>query len=111
MANTTEFPDCCGLIILNKFRGGHPGADEDDCLSEEKTDEFLEKNEKEYFNQRAGLIAVLSEPQNERIGHVFLKRKWELTLNGIMNPRTGTKIYMYYRNLNYTRAREKRIFG
>ena len=111
MPNTVEFPDCCGFLIINKFRGGHPGANPEDCCSEDDCDKYLQRQEKEYFNKRAGLLAVLSAPQNELLGEVFLNRKWVILLNGKMNPRTGVKVWMYYRDLNYTAARERRIFG
>lgn len=105
-----QFPDCCGLIILNKFKGGHPGANINDCMDEKACEKFLSDNEKKFFKERCGLLVVLSEPQNDKIGHVFLRRKWETLLNE-MNPRTGTRLWMYYRNLNHTTARERRIFG
>jgi hypothetical protein len=111
MADVIQFPDCCGLIVLNKFKGGHPGSDPNDCLSEEDCDSFLEHHEQAQFNKRAGLLAVLSEPQNERLSSVFRRRKWECLLEGKMNPRTNVRLWMYYRDLNYTKAREKRIFG
>ena len=110
MAEVIQFPDCCGLIVLNKFKGGHPGSNPDDCISESECNTFLEANEKKYFNERAGLVVVLSEPQNERLEGLFKKRKWEL-LRKINNPRTGTTLFMYLRDLNYTEARERKIFG
>lgn len=110
MAEAIQFPDCCGIIILNKFHGGHPGAAADSCMSVSACDTFLRKQEQEYFNKRSGLMAVLSEPQNTRIGPVFLERKWVL-LKELNNPRTGQRIFMYFRDLNYTEARERRIFG
>lgn len=110
MAEQVIFPDCCGFIIINKFKGGHPGADEDSCISTKDLDKYLSGVEKKYFKERAGLLAVLSDPQNERIGSVFRDRKWVLLLKKD-NPRTGGKLYMYFRDLNYTEAREKRIFG
>ena len=110
MANATQMPDCCGLIVLNGFKGGHPGSNPEDCLSEKDCDTFLSDSEKKFFNARCGLLATLSEPQNDRLGKVFLKRKWEVLLNGKNNPRTGVRLWMYYRDLNYTVAREKRIF-
>lgn len=105
------FPDCCGLIIVNKFKGGHPSSDPDDCTDEDDLDDYLTDVEQQYYNERSGLLVCLSTQQNERIGHVFLKRKWELLLDGTPNPRTGSKLYLYFRNLNHTKAREKRIFG
>ena len=111
MADVVQFPDCCGFIILNKFRGGHPGANASDCLSVEECRRFLKENEQKYFRERAGLLAVLSEPQNERLGKVFLERKWDILIDGRMNPRTGTRVWMYCRDLNFTAARERRIFS
>lgn len=110
MADVTQFPDCCGIIVLNKFKGGHPGANPEDCLSPTDCEKFLKSSEQKYFRERSCLLAVLSEPQNEKIGSVFVRRKWEL-LFARMNPRTGTRIFMYCRDLNYTAAREKRIYG
>lgn len=111
MAEATGFPDCCGLIVLNKFKGGHPGTDPEQCMSEEACDAFLSEHERGQFQKRAGLLAVLSEPQEERLGNVFRNRKWECLLEGKMNPRTNVRLWMYYRDLNFTKAREKRIFG
>ena len=110
MTDVVTFPDCCGLIVLNRFGGGHPGSDPDNCISEKECENFLSSNEKKYFNERCGLLVVLSEPQNDRLENIFKKRKWEL-LFAKNNPRTDTKIYMYFRDLNYTEAREKRIFS
>lgn len=110
MAEAAQFPDCCGLIVLNKFKGGHPGANPDDCMSEADCNVFLSSSEKKYYNERTGLLVVLSQPQFERLGHLFVKRKWELLFSK-NNPRTQTKIYMYFRDLNHTEARQKRIFG
>lgn len=111
MAEVTQFPDCCGFIILNKFKGGHPGANPEDCISEDACRKFLQSNEQKYFKERAGLFAILSEPQNQRLGKVFLERRWEILIDGQMNPRSGTKVWMYHRNLNYTAAREKKIYA
>ena len=110
MADVVQFPDCCGIIILNKFQGGHPGADPENCISEKACNEFLQKQEQQYFQHRAGLMAVLSEPQEGKIGHVFRERKWDL-LKEVINPRTNVRIFIYFRDMNYTKAREKRIFG
>lgn len=106
-----EFPDCCGLIIINKFKGGHPGSDVDDCATPEQANQYLEQQEKANFKSRAGLVAVLSQPQQDRLGHVFEKRLWKLILKGVDNPRTNNKIYMYFRELTFTEKREKFIFG
>lgn len=110
MANVDEFPDCCGLFIINRFRGGHPGADPNSCMTETAVNKFLSGTEKEHYGTRAGLVAVLSEPQNDRIGKVFLSRKWKLLLDGTSNPRSGVKLYVYFRDLNPSKQREKRIF-
>lgn len=109
--NVAQLPDCCGILVLNKFKGGHPGSDPDDCVSPEEVGTYLKTQEQEYYGKRAGLMAVLSAPQNKQIGHVFEERLWKILLDGAMNPRTGTKLYMYYRDLNPTEARRKRIFG
>lgn len=111
MADVTQMPDCCAFIIVHGFKGGHPGADPDACLSPQETGKYLKKTEQSYYNKRSGLIATLSEPQEERIGKVFRDRKWKAIVNGQMNPRTGRKVWMYMRDLNDTPARKKRIFG
>lgn len=111
MAEVIEFPDCCGLIIINKLKGGHPSSDPNDCIKEDALDVYLTKQEQNYYNKRAGLVAVLSESQEDQIGHVFRERKWVALMEGITNPRTGSKLFMYFRNLNPTEARRKRIFG
>ena len=110
MTEIVGFPDCCGVIIVNKFKGGHPGSDPDLCIEPDELDIFLTKQEREFYGKRH-LMAILSEPQNERIGDVFLKRKWVLLLNGTVNPRTGQELYIYFRDLNPTPLRHKRIFG
>lgn len=111
MAKSEAFPDCCAFVILNHFGGGHPGAPTSNIISEGDLNTFLATKEKELFNARTGLLVALSEPQEGAIGHVFRERKWECLLDGIPNPRTDGKIWLYFRNLNYTKAREKRIFG
>lgn len=110
MAEAEEFPDCCGIIVLNRFKGGHPSSDPDSCMTPSACEKFLAKSEQAYYGQRAGLMAVLSEPQNERIGKVFTSRRWSL-LREVNNCRTDVKLYIYFRDMNPTAAREKRIFG
>lgn len=110
MAQASVFPDCCGIIILNKFLGGHPGASPESCISKTDLRAFLVKQEQEYFNKRAGLMAVLSEPQERQIGEIFRERKYDLIFEK-NNPRTGQRIFMYFRDLNFTEARKRRIFG
>lgn len=111
MAEIVEFPDCCAFIIVNKFKGGHPGSDPEACITPEALDKYLTKKEQEFYGKRAGLVATLSEVQNNQIGHVFLDRRWKVLCDGVHNPRTGSRIWMYFRDLNPTKAREKRIFG
>lgn len=111
--DTEEFPDCCGIIVINRFKGGHPTSDPEDCASIEQVDKYLSRQEKEFYGKRSGLMAILSEPQNSQIGQVFIDRKWVLLYKqaGVMNPRTGRKLFIYFRDLNPTEARERRIFG
>lgn len=111
MASEIVFPDCCGIIVVNKFKGGHPGADPEACDTPDIVDAFLNLVERKYYGNRAGLMAILSSPQNERIGKVFVKRKWKLLQNGLDNPRTGAKLFTYFRDLNPTEQRKRRIFG
>lgn len=111
MVQLEAFPDCCGLKIINKFKGGHPGSDPDDCVKLEELDKFLQGQEQHHYAKITGLIAVLSLQQNDLIGEVFLSRKWKLIMDGVQNPRTGSKLFMYFRDLNPTTAREKRIFN
>lgn len=111
MANDVQFPDCCGFIVINGFRGGHPGSDPEACVSVTECKAYLKKVEQNYYNKRGGLLAVLSKPQEERIGKVFLERKWKLLLNNHLNPRTGVPLFMYFRDLNDKPLRKKRIFG
>lgn len=108
--NTVEFPGCCGFLVINGFKGGHPGSDPGDCESKENVNLYLESKEQEYYAKRAGLICILSQPQQDRIGSVFDARKWVL-LREINNCKTDTKVYIYLRDLNPTASREKRIFG
>lgn len=111
MPEVSGFPDCCGFIVVNKFQGGHPGSNEDSCCAPSTCDKYLGTQEKEYYGKRAGLMAVLSEPQNERLADVFTKRKWKMLLDGIPNPRTDQLLYFWFRDLNPSPARHKRIFG
>lgn len=111
MADSEQFPGCCGLIVIYNYGGGHPGSDPDNCKDPEEVNDYLSEKEQVYYGKRAGLVAVLSEPQNDRVGDVFLSRKWEVLMDGIMNPRTGQRLWMYFRNLNPTESRKKRIFG
>jgi hypothetical protein len=111
VAEASVFPDCCGIIIVNKFMGGHPGSDTANCIKPTPLNKYLMEQERKYYGERAGLLAILSEQQDELIGHVFEERKWKLLLNGTKNGRTGAKLFMYFRDLNPTDARKKRIFG
>lgn len=108
---TVQLPDCCGILVVNKFKGGHPLSDPEDCVSPEEINAYLKGQEQEHYGKRAGLLAVLSSAQEKQIGSVFVDRFWKALLDGVSNPRTGAKLYMYYRDLNPTEARRKRIFG
>jgi glycerophosphoryl diester phosphodiesterase len=98
MPDIDRFPSCCGVYIIRNFGGGHYHEDEDDCISQTSLNKFLEQKEVSYKNNIAFLMAVLSEPQNERIGEVFINRKWELVKEEI-NPQSNRKIYIYMLNM------------
>ena len=109
--NQDQLADCCGIIVLHHFGGGHPHSDVDACISKTACKTYLQSQEKAFYGLRGGLLAVLTTPQNDRIGSVFLERKWKLLLENHMNPRTGQRMFMYFRDLNDSPARKKRIFG
>lgn len=111
MMAAAQFPDCCGVIIISGFGGGHPNSNPSNCVTSTACNDFLEIQEKKHYNARAGLIVILSGPQNDQIGKVFVERKWKLVVDGINNARNDRKLFIYFRDLNHTPQRKKRIFG
>lgn len=95
---TSDFPECCKMFVIHGFGGGHgPFGEsyENECIDPDVLDKELMKYENRY-SQYTGLVATLSHPQQERIGHVFRKRSWRCVFANRGNKTNSRKLYMYF---------------
>lgn len=93
----SEFPDCCGIIVLSGF-GNTMVAHDNTNYSQKEIDDYLSRSEISY-KLKAFLIATLNQDQKNKIGEVFEKKGWEM-VGDSYHPIHDSQIYIYIKKLN-----------